>query len=119
MTRIMPPDVNSAPLPPEWPVDQLPTTESIRAEIKRASVELLWALNRQRTTWAKMARLKAEYDKRGVGFFIDNERPWKLATGDVQWWRGEVSARANALSALLMLSASLGDGLMRDLHGRD
>lgn len=105
--RIMAPGALSAPLPPEWPIC-LPSRPQLIAELERASAELMWALNRQRTTWARMARLKAEYEKAGNAYFIDNERAWKLATGDVTWWRGEVSSRANALSALCLLAAALG-----------
>lgn len=95
----------SAPLPPDAPL--MTGRNELTAEIARAGAELLWALHRQREAWAKMQQLKREYDKQPNSYYIDNERPWKLAVGDVQWWRGEVSSRANALSALLAWRANV------------
>lgn len=104
MTKPMSPPLRvSPPLPDGWQLKQ-PSPELVRAEIIRAVNELMWALHRQRTTWAIMEARKAAYTLRGEEF-IDNERPWKLATGDVQWWRGEVSSRANTLSALVQFAA--------------
>lgn len=105
MPRTTDPLANSAPLPEDWPI-RVPEPHEIVKEIKRASAELMWALHRQRQAWAKMARVKAELGARNIDY-VDNERPWKLATGDVSWWRGEVSSRSNALSSLLALAAAL------------
>ncbi len=106
-TRFTLPTNTGAPLPPDWPI-RLPTRTELIGEIERASAELRWALHRQRTTWAHMARVRAEFQGKGNGFFYENHRVWKLATGDVTWWRGEVSSRANALSALCALAALRG-----------
>lgn len=90
----------SPPLPPDMSAFEFPAAVELHAEARRAVTELMWALHRQRTAWARLARVKAEYGERNITF-IDNERPYKEAVGDVQWWRGEVSSRANALQALL------------------
>jgi hypothetical protein len=97
----------SAPLPAGFPIG-LPNEHDLVADIERAASELRWALHRQRHTWAHMAKVREEYKDRGNAFFYENERRWKLATGDVTWWRGEVSSRSNALSALLALAAAMG-----------
>lgn len=94
----------SAPLPPQTTIET-PSASTLVEEIKRASTELLWALHRQRTSWARMAKVKAELEAKGLAYFPEAEREWKLATGDVTWWRGEVSSRSNALSALLQLAS--------------
>src|ERR1044072_9443203 len=96
----------SAPLPENFML-RLPSREELLKEIIRTSSELRWALHKQRATWAHMAHTPAEYRERGNLYFYENDRHWKLATGDVSWWRGEVSSRANALSALLQLAASM------------
>lgn len=106
-TRFTSPTATSAPLPPDWPI-RLPTRTELAGEIERSATELRWALHRQRTTWAHLAKVRAEYRDKGNGFFYENERRWKLATGDVTWWRGEVNSRANALSALCALAALQG-----------
>lgn len=100
-------DVTSAPLPAGMPIDW-PNPEKLRAEIRRASAELMWALRKQRKAWAHMQTLKEVYKTKQNYEFLDNERPWKLAIGDVQWWRGEVSSRSNALSSMLALAAGYG-----------
>lgn len=102
----------SAPLAEDEQFDEadisgFPGPEELRQELARASAELMWALHRQRQAWSKMARLKAEYNGKPNYEFLDNERPWKLAVGDVQWWRGEVSSRANAVQALVSLGRLL------------
>lgn len=116
-TRRQPPNLHngrtnplslSAPLGEDEEFDEadilhFPNPEALRHELARAAAELMWALHRQRQAWRKMARLKAEYNGRPNFEFLDNERPWKLAVGDVQWWRGEVSSRANAVQALVSL----------------
>lgn len=81
----------------------MPNRYDLEAELTRAAAELRWALHRQRAAWAKMAKLQAEYRDKPNYQFLDNERPWKLAIGDVSWWRGEVSSRANTIQALLGL----------------
>lgn len=103
MTQRTDPRITSAPLPSGMNVGW-PDGVIVQQEIRRAGTELLWALHRQRTAWAKMEQVKKELTGRNIDF-IDNERAWKLATGDVTWWRGEVSSRSNALTALLSLAA--------------
>ncbi len=99
------PKIRSTPLPEGWRIE-LPQPPDLNAEIRRATTELFYALHRQRTTWARLAHVKAELGERNIEF-LDNERPYKLAVGDVQWWRGEVSSRSNALTALLSLAAAM------------
>jgi hypothetical protein len=99
-TRTTDPRNTSAPLPPDWSAFDFPDKTAILAEARRAAVELMWALHRQRATWARLAKVKAELGERNIEY-VDNERSYKLAVGDVQWWRGEVNSRANALTALL------------------
>lgn len=101
------PRARSAPLPRGTMVG-LPEPSALLAEIERASTELMWGLHRQRQVWAKMEALRIEAEDKGNAWFMDNERPWKLATGDVAWWRGEVSSRSNALSSLVSLAAAMG-----------
>lgn len=94
----------TAPLP-EGTEIAIPTMAETDGEIARAATELVWALHKHRAAWTKMEALKASYDARGQEF-KDNERAWKLAVGDVQWWRGEVNCRSNSMQALLALAAS-------------
>jgi hypothetical protein len=95
----------SPPLP-DVNLSVYPETGSLQAEIRRAAHELMYALHRQRTAWARLVQVKAEYGERNISF-IDNERPYKEALGDVQWWRGEVSSRANAALALIAIADRL------------
>lgn len=97
----------SAPLPVDSDIDWT-DPQLVREEILRSQTELMWALHRQRTAWTKMANLKKIADARGISYFMDNERSWTLALGDVKWWRGEVSARSNSLMALIQLAALMG-----------
>lgn len=101
------PEENSAPLPADTKIE-LPAPGHLVAEIIRASTELMWGLHRQRVAWAKMRQLDEHYKEKGNAFFKDNERPWALAVSDVKWWRGEVSARSNALTAMLALAQATG-----------
>jgi hypothetical protein len=100
MTRRTDPGRVSTPLPPDTDLSAWPTRTEVLNEARRATHELMWALHRQRACWARLAKVKAILGERNIEY-IDNERSYKLAVGDVQWWRGEVSSRANALSALL------------------
>lgn len=97
----------SAPLPVGMVVS-MPHPELLLDEIKRASTELMWATHRHRKAWARMARLKEIADLKGTSWYMDNEREWKIATGDVTWWRGEISSRSNALTAMLALATAYG-----------
>lgn len=103
MTDWIPPLTPSAPSTEAGPVDWV-NPAAVADELKRAQAELLWAINKHRLAWDLMERLNGEYAEKGNAFFKDNERPWKLAVGDVQWWRGEVSSRSNAVLALTKLA---------------
>lgn len=105
------PLIPSAPLPTAIDDVELPTVALLVTEIKRASTELMWALHKQRLAWKRMSEVKEELAAKGLAYYPDNEREWKLATGDVTWWRGEVNSRANALDALLALARATGVGL--------
>ena len=107
MTEWIPPLTASAPSVEAGPVEWA-NPAAVRDELKRAQAELFWAINKHRLAWDKMERLSAEYAEKGNAFFKDNERPWKLAIGDVQWWRGEVSSRSNAVLALSQLAGLFG-----------
>jgi hypothetical protein len=89
----------SPPLPEGWDPERGISTSTLRNEAHRAMHELLYALMRQRSAWARLAEVKKHYGEQNIDY-VDNLRPYKEAVGDVQWWRGEVSSRANALSAL-------------------
>jgi hypothetical protein len=106
MTRFDPMRV-SAPLDLETPIDWT-DPQVIRAELIRAQVELIHAIGKHRAAWAKMSRMKASAELRGNAYFMDNDRAWKIATGDVTWWRGEVNARANSIMALIQLATLMG-----------
>jgi len=99
-TQASDPRNTSAPLPPDWSTYAFPGKEELIAEARRAAVELVWALHRQRTAWAKFAKIKAALDDRNISY-VDNERSYVLASSDVKWWRAEVASRASALTALL------------------
>lgn len=89
-----------------WPI-AWPSEDQIRAEAIRTSAELMWALHRQRQAWAKMARLKAHYDSLPNHEFLDNERAWSLAVGDVKFWTAQLSARSNAMAALVAMAREM------------
>lgn len=112
MTRQIYPSQVSAPLPDGLDLTAPVPVLLLRAEANRATHELMWALQRQRATWARLAKVKAELGERNISFF-DNERIYKLAVGDVQWWRGEVSSRSNALLALFAAIKEADDGRTR------
>jgi hypothetical protein len=96
--------VQTAPLPePHGGGLTSPTLQRLVEEMARAEVELIHALGKHRDAWDWMSRLKEEARQQGNAFFMDNDRRWKLAVGDVQWWRGEVNARSNSVLALAAL----------------
>lgn len=98
--RMTSPNVRSAPLPEEWESVTTPLESTMLDEARRAALELIWALHKQRAAWTRLARVKAGLDERNITY-IDNERAYLLANGDVKWWRAEVASRSAALSALL------------------
>jgi hypothetical protein len=92
-----------APLPPDQQslfVDYGDLVE----ELRRAECELVYALARHRKAWQSMARRLDEraelVDKPGGLAAIDSDPIWKKKTGDVQWWRDEVTCQATAVLAL-------------------
>jgi len=105
----------SAPLSDDASISWLPPN-IVRAEAIRAQRELLHAIRKHRAAWSLMAKLKKQADERGVSWYMDNDRDWKLATGDVTWWRGEMSARSNSLLALLQLAALYGINIAPEWH---
>lgn len=100
----------SAPLPEDGPNQGIDWTDPIkvRDELIRAQVELMHAIAKHRTAWSKMAKMKKVAEARGNAYFMDNNRAWKIAVGDVTWWRGEVNARSNTILALIQLATLMG-----------
>lgn len=84
-----------------------PPLADIQAEIKRAGVELMYATAMHRKAWANMRAvdtdLREDAERRGVPVYLDGEQKYKLASGNVTWWRGELNATAAAYSALIEL----------------
>jgi len=91
-----------APLPPKTDLEIDP--QDIGDELARAETELLYALARHRKAWQSMARHlneRAELAGRpGALAAIDSDPTWKHKTGDVAWWRDEVTCQATAVTAL-------------------
>lgn len=84
--------------------EQPPTVAAVQAEIDRAEIELMYAIAEHRKAWARM-RLRLQerdalVDKPGGLAAIDSDPIWKKRTGDVAWWRDEMTAQATALAAL-------------------
>jgi hypothetical protein len=95
------PHVLGAPLQGD---EQPPTLAEIDAEIKRAEIELMYAIAKHRKAW-KVMRQRAEArdeasGKVGMLSTLESDPHWKKATGDVSWWRDEMTAQASALQAL-------------------
>lgn len=77
----------------------------VRAELLRAEHELLYALARHRKAWASMREYSQLQDAKAQRrqepqAYLDSDPIWKVKTGDVTWWRGEVAAQAAAVTAL-------------------
>lgn len=100
----------SAPLPRSTVVQEDLDSGVFEAELVRAKAELLHALGQHRSAWAVFADLKRQAGVLTNPEFLDNERAWKEAVSDVQWWRGEVNARANSVLALTALVNAAGLG---------
>lgn len=102
MTRSNPMEA-SAPLPTkDTPIDwQNPGL--IHNELLRAQTELMHAIEKHRRAWAKVQHMKGLADLKGNSYYMDNDRNWQVATGEVTWWRGEMSARSNVVVALTRL----------------
>lgn len=100
------PDRTGAPLPDGIPIVE-PGVEAMKAELTRATVELMYAIARHRKAWAAMRshkeRREAEAERRGTEPSLDSDPLWKLRTGDVSWWRDEMNAQASVVSALYTL----------------
>lgn len=97
------PMVPGAPLPKSSILPTL-TREDIIEELTRAEVELLHALARHRKSWKSMRERAEERDllvsTPGGLAAIDSDPVWKKRTGDVAWWRDEVTCQATAVIAL-------------------
>jgi hypothetical protein len=95
-----------APLPED--MVKLPTVQpgDVMAELARAEVELLYAVGRHRKAWAAMRAhqdYRAQKEAEGTPgslYALDSDPYWKKRTGDVSWWRDEVTCQATAVLAL-------------------
>lgn len=95
-----------APLPEQMEAIVAPLPGMIVAELARAQVELMHAIARHRQAWHKMRAYKKQQDARqerewGFEAYLDSDPQWKVRTGDVAWWRGEMQAQAAAVTALM------------------
>lgn len=94
-----------APLPEEMLDISMPHPMAIGNELVRAQVELMYAIARHRQAWSAMRKYKLEQDARArdTAFenFLDSDPKWKIKTGDVAWWRGEMNAQAATVTALM------------------
>lgn len=117
MTQHLPPDglgytTNpmrvGAPLPTDMMAIAPPQPGAVMAELVRAEVELMYALARHRQAWNAMRKYKEIQDARAIDQrfenFLDSDPTWKIKTGDVAWWRGEVNAQAAAVLALAKMA---------------
>jgi hypothetical protein len=96
--------VPGAPLPDSMYKLPLIDKRDIEEELLRAEIELMYALSRHRKAWRVM-RQRAEHratlaDHVGMLSTLESDPHWKKATGDVSWWRDEVTAQATAILAL-------------------
>lgn len=100
-----------APLPEEMSGIDEPTPMAILAELRRAKVELMYAIARHRQAWSHMRKVKLEREadalKKGVPAYLDNDVFWKIATADVSWWRGEMQAQAATVTALMAMAEQM------------
>jgi len=87
------------PLPDSFDMDRM-SRPRVEAEITLMLAEVRNAISRHRRAWKHMAQVKRDLLDDGREF-IDEERPYKLAVGDVKWWREELVATSAALSALV------------------
>jgi hypothetical protein len=94
-----------APLSPEdYPGSiehHLPTEQDACAELKRAKVELMYAIAKHRKAWSAMRKHKFVAESRAV--WAEGYNPYKLAVADVRWWREEMNAQAAVVTALIHL----------------
>jgi hypothetical protein len=101
------PLVVGAPLDPDRTGRDVPAVDAsdVLDELHRAEYELLYALARHRKAWSAMRAYAREQELRQANrgqpqAFLDSDPIWKVKTGDVSWWRGEVAAQAAAVTAL-------------------
>lgn len=78
--------------------------QDVADELRRAEIELLYAISQHRKAW-KVMRRRAELrneqsGKIGMLSTLESDPHWKKATGDVDWWRGEMTAQATTVLAL-------------------
>lgn len=104
------PEVNGAPLPggPETPLPNYKLSE-VEAELERARVELMYGLAMQRKAWARVRaraqEIEAEAARMGTTAFADSDARYKIAIGDVRFWREGITAQAAAIAALESMRA--------------
>lgn len=101
---------NGAPLPggkerslPNYKLNE------VEAELERARVELMYALAMQRKAWARVRargqEIEAEALRHGTMAFADSDSLYKIAIGDVRFWREGITAQAAAITALESMRA--------------
>jgi hypothetical protein len=77
----------------------------------RCEVELLYAIAQHRKAWTAMRRRAEErdalVDKPGGLAAIEADPIWKKRTGDVSWWRDEMTAQATTRQALAAMKEAL------------
>lgn len=104
------PLTSGAPLPPGFLLARLQPADIVH-ELTRAEIELMHALARHRKAWAAMrAHADDREEKANSGIpgkiaALDADPVWKKRTGDVSWWRDEITAQATAITALRQMLA--------------
>lgn len=97
------PERNGAPLPENGHMIP-PTLNELCSELRRAEIELMYAIAKHRKGWQAMRRRQKERellaDRPGMLSYLDTDEIWKVATGDVNWWRSEMTAQATTITAL-------------------
>ncbi len=98
-----------APLPESLVRLAPPEPGAIHAELLRAEVEFMHAIARHRKAWSAMRRWKEHREEAantpGGLAAMESDPVWKKRTGDVQWWRAEMEARAASVVALRSMLA--------------
>lgn len=101
------PDILGAPLSPTdytgGLLDEAPDVVDVQVELARAQIELMHAIAKHRKAWKAMAMAKAAAEERAV--WADAYTPYKIAVGDVRWWREEMTAQATTVTALKAMLA--------------
>lgn len=97
-----------APLPKELTTLHV-DHEDLVDELRRAEIELIYALARHRKAWAAMRARQEEralLELKGVAGMLSDlasDTVWAKRTSDVKWWCAEVTAQSTAVLALKAL----------------